>query len=379
MSEDTVAKQLDVDRSMLWGDRLRVLLNSNQISYGEINTLLRGKGIFVDSSDKAVIVPLLSSCLLTPAEFSHLISLSYTRESLEKYKTDKLTLSSSTTDWRKPVLDNFEEIIGGLSLDSGHSFVKNPTIVSRRNELEIQYTIKKEDYSKDWIERELQFSGGIVISKRDGELILELEKTHTSKETDRINNIFAKSLTSHWKKQNIVKEETPRSIRFNDFSNEERIKFFLQLTGASSAALKFDELSDVEIVRDESAGALPNDPGINWMEGKVKTIRISGEKLDQLGLITNTKFHQFCLLVKMSASYEFQSGATKGKCTVIFSFGRKSASERDFSNTEFHICIDRVPRLSGQAEKDARRNILRNLCDLRDQAISTVKSKRKGL
>jgi hypothetical protein len=112
------------------------------------------------------------------------------------------------------------------------------------------------------------------------------------------------------------------------------------------------------------------------MEGKVKTIRISGEKLDQLGLITNTKFHQFCLLVKMSASYEFQSGATKGKCTVIFSFGGKSASERDFSNTEFHICIDRVPRLSGQAEKDARRNILRNLCDLRDQAISTVKSKR---
>jgi len=96
-------------------------------------------------------------------------------------------------------------------------------------------------------------------------------------------------------------------------------------------------LSEVEIVRDESAGALPDDPSIKWMEGKVKNIRISGEKLDQLGLITESKFHKYCLLVKMSASYGFQFGANKGRCSVIFSFGGKSASEKDFSNTEFHI------------------------------------------
>jgi hypothetical protein len=376
MSNDIVAKQLDVERNMLWGDRLRVLLNSNQITYGEINTLLRRKGIFVDSSDKAVIVPLLSSCLLTPEEFSSLISLSYTRESLEKYKTDKLTLNPSASDWRQLVIDNFDEIIGGLSLDSGHTFVKNPTITSGKDQLEIQYTIKKQDYSKDWIDQELQFSGGMVISKRDGELILELEKTHTSKETDRINNIFAKSLTSHLKKNNIVNEDTPQSIKFNDFSNEERVKFFLLLTGANHMALNFDELSEVEIVRDEGAGALPNDPSVQWMEGKVKNIRISGEKLDQLGLVKESKFHKFCLLVKMSASYKFTSGVNKGKCSVIFSFGGKSTSDRDFSNTEFHISIERIPRLSGEEEKDARRSILRSLCDLRDKAITTIHNAR---
>lgn len=374
MSDEAIAKQLDVERNMLWGDRLRVLLNSNHISYGEINILLRRKGIFIDSSDKAVIVPLLSSCLLTPDEFSHLISLSYTRESLEKYKTDKLTLNSSYSDWRQSVMDNFGEIVGGLSLDPSHTFVKNPTIISKKDQLEIQYTILKEDYSKDWIGREMQFSGGIVISKRDGELILELEKTHTSKETDRINHVFAKSLTSHLKKHNIVQEELPQSIRFEHFTNEERIRFFIHLTGASSLMLKFDELSDVEIVRDEAAGALPDDPSIKWMEGKVKTIRINGEKLDTLGLITNTRFHRFCLLVRMSATYKFQVGAAKGKCSVTFFFGGKSASNRDFTNTEFHIAIDRIPRLSAQAEKDVRRSILRNLCDLRDQAIATIHS-----
>lgn len=376
MSNDIVAKQLDVERNMLWGDRLRVLLNSNHITYGEINSLLRRKGVFVDSSDKTVTVPLLSSCLLTPEEFSSLISLSYTRESLEKYKTDKLTLNPSAGDWRQSVIDNFDEIIGGLSLDSGHTFVKSPTLTSEKDQIEIQYTIKKEDYSKDWIDQELQFSGGMVISKRNGELILELEKTHTSKETDRINNIFAKSLTTHLKTQKIVNEEAPKSIRFNDFSNEERVKFFLLLTGANSVALKFDELSEVEIVRDEAAGALPDDPSVKWMEGKVRNIRISGKKLDQLGLITESKFHKYCLLVKMSASYGFKFGANIGHCSVIFSFGGKSASEKDFSNTEFHISIDRIPRFSGDAEKGVRKNILRSLCDLRDKAITQIHNAR---
>lgn len=311
MSGHQIAKQLDLERCMLWGDRLRVFLNSGHISYGEINELLREKGIFVDSSERSVIVPLLSSCLLTPEEFSRLISRSYTRESLEKYKTDKLTLSSTAADWRSPILENFPSIIDGLSLESGHEFVDLPTVISKsKDELEIVYTIKIEDFSKDFIDQERQFSGGIIVSRRGSELILELQKTHTSKETDRINGVFIKSFTNNWKNKGIVEEQVPQSIRFDDFSNEERIQFFLLLTGANSPALSFDELSDIEIVRDESAGALPDDPAISWMEGKVKKIRINGEKLDKLGLITNKGFHRYCFLIKMSASYHFQSGAT---------------------------------------------------------------------
>lgn len=379
MTRRELAKQVDLDRCILWGDRLRVLLNSSHISYGEINELLREKGIFLDSTEKSITVPLLSSCLLTPSEFSRLIARSYTRESLDKYKTDKVTLSSATADWVSTLLENFENFVGGLSLESGHEFVDCPTITKRPSgELEILYTIKREDYSKDWIERELQFSGGIIVSKRDGDLILELQKTHTSKETDRINSILVKAITTHWKDSGLIKEQKPKSIRFDDFTNEERIWFFMLLTGATGGALSFDELIDIEIVRDESAGHLPSDPAISWMEGRVKRIRISGEKLDKLGLITNKTFHRFCLLVKMSAVYQFQSGATKGKCTVVFWFGGKTAHERDFSNTELNIWIDRIPRLGKDSEQEVRRKILRSLCDLQDSAMAEILSKREA-
>ena len=42
----TPAKQFDFERAMLWGDQLRVLLNSEHISPGEIMETLKEKGIF---------------------------------------------------------------------------------------------------------------------------------------------------------------------------------------------------------------------------------------------------------------------------------------------------------------------------------------------
>ena len=38
---DKPAKQFDYERAMLWGDRLRVLLNSDHISNGEITETLK--------------------------------------------------------------------------------------------------------------------------------------------------------------------------------------------------------------------------------------------------------------------------------------------------------------------------------------------------
>lgn len=374
MNSIVPAKPFDVDRGMLWGDRLRVLLNSNHISYGEINEVLREKGVFVHSIEKSVIVPLLSSCLLTPSEFESLISRSYTRESLEKYKTDTLTLSKATAEWHDTALMNFSTLVSDLTPDVGHEFVDRPSIVSHSaDELEISYKIKKIDMSRDWIGREQVYSASIFATRRNEDLVLELQKTHTCKETDRLNNLIVRSVSNFWKKNSVVENPEPQSIKFTDFSNEERVQFFIKLTGASAKSLSFDELSDIEIVRDETAGPLPDEPAISWMEGKVKRIRINGEKLNELGLLSNNAFHRHCFLVKMSASYNYQEGANTGKCTVIFSFTGKTNHERDFSDSEFNICIERIPRVPDRAVEQAiRRNILRHLWELRDDAMQTI-------
>lgn len=378
MIERKASLPLDLDKCTLWGDKLRVLLNSGQISYGEINSTLREKGIFIDSSEKAIIVPLLCTCLLTPREFSRLISRSYTRESLEKYKTDKVQLiNQKDAEWLPLVVENFETLISGITLDSSCEFTSAPIITQHPSgEIEIVYTIKREDYSRDFLHRELEFSGGIVISQKGGELVLEFQKTHTSKETDLVNSILVKTITGHLKNNNVILDSKPKSIKFDDFTNEERVWFFLKLTGIATADLTFIELVEVEMLRDESAGSLPNDPAINWMEGKVRRIKVGGEKLDQLGLIKSKAFHHYCQITKMNATYRFQQGGTGGECGICFWFGKKSSYDRDFSGAEFNISIEKLPRISKESEFLIRKNILRSLFDFRDSAISELLAKR---
>lgn len=376
MSSRPFARQVDLQCCILWGDRLRVLLNSDHISYGEINALLREKGIFVCSSDKSVTVPLLSSCLLTPTEFERLIMRCYSRESLEKYKTDKLTLSTKTANWQSDALIDFDQICAQIKPGAGCQFVVSPNAArTHSGEIEIGYSIRREDFSKDWIEQELEFSGAIRISRQGDQLLLELQKTHTSKETDQINSSIVQALTSRWKLAGSIVEDKPLSIRFEDFTNEERFRFFISLTSSGAPSFQFGELVDIEIIRDQGAGDLPNDPSINWMEGRVKRAHITGDKLHELGLFVKPVGHKHYLLVKMSANFHFQCGGTTGTCLVVFSFSSRGVQGR-YARSELSASIERLPRLSKNAEATVRKSILRSICDLQDFALSDVHARR---
>jgi hypothetical protein len=76
----------DINSSIFLGNDLRVLLNSDHISYGEIHNTLKEKGVFIGNNEKSVTVPLLSATLLTPDDFSKLIESSVNRESRPKVK-----------------------------------------------------------------------------------------------------------------------------------------------------------------------------------------------------------------------------------------------------------------------------------------------------
>ena len=75
------------------GAELRVLLNSEHVSYGEVHSALKAKGIFSGSNDKSVTVPLLSATLLTPSGYSALIEASVDRDSKPKVKVSALDLA----------------------------------------------------------------------------------------------------------------------------------------------------------------------------------------------------------------------------------------------------------------------------------------------
>ena len=92
---------LDSNYLIPLGSELRVLLNSEHISYGEVHSALKMKGIFSGSNDKSITVPLLAATLLTPSGYSALIEASVDRDSKPKIKVSALDLVAifEAFDW----------------------------------------------------------------------------------------------------------------------------------------------------------------------------------------------------------------------------------------------------------------------------------------
>lgn len=371
----TPAKQFDYERAMLWGDRLRILLNSDLISDGEIVETIKEKGIFIGSTARSDTVPLLSSCLLTPDEFTKLVGKSFIRESGKKYSSCKFKLTSTAADWKTEITNNFDSVIEGVTLGEDREFASAPAIVVEPNgDVRIAYSLRVLDFSQDWIEQEIVYPGEIMLKQSGGGLEIEVNRYRTSKDTGKFNDFITSAIGKFYKSKGVTTDETPESIAFDDFTNSERIRFFLQLTSVDTHEFTFKEIGDFEIIRDQEAGVLPKDQKIEWMEGRVKKIQINGKDLGKVFLLNEPTYYQYYYLVKMTAIYAFKFGANSGECSIVFTFSGKTSRGDDYSETTFDFSIERLSRVEEGSKNQIRKNIIQRIQKQRDTAFTYVKS-----
>ncbi|CAO3456144.1 hypothetical protein [Azospirillum largimobile] len=213
-----MATPFDYLKKIPTGTELRILLSSERVSYGDIQDVLKMKGIFVANSDKSITVPLLSATILTPSEFNYLIEQSVDREQRPKTKISSIELTGSGGQWSSTIRGiTSESIIGTCKLGGNISFVDPPKIIFiKKNEVKIPYKVRRKDFSKDWIEREIIFSGEINLQECGENLKLEVSSSHTCRETDEINKSILRTVINELKREGITSQEKPKSITFGD-------------------------------------------------------------------------------------------------------------------------------------------------------------------
>lgn len=352
--------KFDIRSTILSGNELRVLLNSEHISYGEIHNTLKSKGIFIGESDKSITVPLLASTILKPDEFSNLIESSINRESIPKKKTLSHELTADNLDWVSPLKGLFDEQLNSNLLISdvdSINFVDFPDVVIEdNNRIKISYKVNRKDYSKDWIERDLDFSGEIIIERSGNQLKLDLLTTHSSKETEKINKKIATEISKTLHDLNIVKSEHPNIITFGAFDNEERVRFFKRLTAGKKPNLSLGTVDNIEINLDQNGPKIPNDPQISWMNKTVKRIKIDGDRLNDIFLISDEKYYKHIHILKMEIEYPFSFGQNSGRCKVVFSFSTPSKKSDIPEESEFIFYCSRVT-MDNNINPDARKTV----------------------
>ena len=374
-------ERLDIHSTIPSGTELRILLNSEHISYGEVQTTLREKGIFVGDSEKSVTVPLLSATLLTPDNFSRLIECSVSRESRPKVKVSNLELVSADVNWIEPLREDlFIPEFNPVANIGSVEIASEPTVViENKDKVRIPYVIKRQDFSKDWLQRELDFEGEIVIERHGGTLKLDFSSTHSSKETERINRKIVSRVSKILNDSKLVSSSKPNQITFGSFSNKERVRFFKRLTAGFPPSLSTGAVNDIEISRDMASPPLPNDPQVEWMNQTVRRLKVDGERLNDIFLISDERYYDCYYIQRMNVTFPYAVGANSGECRIIFSFSNAGRNEADPVSAELVFEPDRTTyknAVNAEAKKSISTAINRALRSLVEEKYEGIVSER---
>lgn len=299
------------------------------------------KGVFVNSADEDSAFPIITTSLLSPVEFEFL------KEKLQA-KEDREKIITRTLDWESEkslisaIPDNFDiqEII--KTNFPKFKVIGSPNfkmVDNNPNRITLDFKCETANYSKAWYRGKNEFKGQVTFEKvTTNDNKVQLQIVHTSPETTDIAEKVAKNLERHFKQNNFInpKKEIQR-ILFKDFTNEERINFFLSMTEGSDV-FGFIKATFLDIGPDPGE-SLPE--GINWLElAKVRELNINGEVLHNVHFIKDPRLHKFMELAEMEIIYTFSIPAAEGSCRIRFGF--PNFFTKRISNIEFIVDIVKI-------------------------------------
>ncbi len=332
----------NINRFLPFGESLRAILQHDSIKDKERRQLLRMKGVFVNNSDEDSTFPILTTSLLSPTEFEFLKERLQAKEDREKIITRTLDWESNKTLIAAIPDDfNIQEII--KTNFPKYTVIGNPnfTMVEKNpNKITLDFKCETTNYSKVWFRGKNEFKGQINFEKvttKDNKVQLQI--IHTSPETTDIAEKVSKHLEKHFKANNYMDPQKEiQRILYKDFTNEERIQFFMSMTDGNNV-FNYTKATFLDIGPDPSE-TLPFD--IRWLElAKVRELNINGEKLHELPFLKDKNLHKFMELVEIEIIYDFSLLSVEGSCKIKFGFGNYDFKKR-IGNVEFVVDIQNI-------------------------------------
>lgn len=340
-----------------------------------MKNILAERGVYIGDSDKKSSIPILTLSILSPREFEKLQELQKTKEDSLKTKIIKAKSQSDKNlnnlipqdlVKRDDLIDEYD----CFDFDTDLSFNMDD-----QNKLVLDYTIIREDVTKDWANNKSRYTGRVEIEKSATQGMICFRNEYTSSETEVINKKIIKMVTNHLQiLGEISNKESPFEITSDKFNNIQRFAFMLQLANDSpSGFLSFEAVKNIEIGPDRKVNMPDN---TKWMGGSVKNIIINSEKgktLENIEYISDKQYHEFLILRKVQAQYKFSFGVLEGQCIVEYGFPHYFRSH--VRNHSFEVSVPKI-YFSKDSKSENSRNassfILKEFQDMIQQKYDSV-------
>lgn len=366
---------INTDTLLPVGERLKPLLSKSCISESDMKNILAERGVYIGDSDKKSSIPILTLSILSPREFEKLQELQKTKEDSLKTKIIKAKSQSDKNlnnlipqdlVKRDDLIDEYD----CFDFDTDLSFNMDD-----KNKLVLDYTIIREDVTKDWANNKSRYTGRVEIEKSATQGMICFRNEYTSSETEVINKKIIKMVTNHLQiLGEISNKESPFEITSDKFNNVQRFAFMLQLANDSpSGFLSFEAVKNIEIGPDRKVNMPDN---TKWMGGSVKNIIINSEKgktLENIEYISDKQYHEFLILRKVQAQYKFSFGVLEGQCIVEYGFPHYFRSH--VRNHSFEVSVPKIyfsKDSKSENSRNASRFILKEFQDMIQQKYDSV-------
>lgn len=366
---------INTDTLLPVGERLKPLLSKSCISESDMKNILAERGAYIGDSDKKSSIPILTLSILSPREFEKLQELQKTKEDSLKTKIIKAKSQSDKNlnnlipqdlVKRDDLIDEYD----CFDFDTDLSFNMDD-----QNKLVLDYTIIREDVTKDWANNKSRYTGRVEIEKSATQGMICFRNEYTSSETEVINKKIIKMVTNHLQiLGEISNKESPFEITSDKFNNIQRFAFMLQLANDSpSGFLSFEAVKNIEIGPDRKVNMPDN---TKWMGGSVKNIIINSEKgktLENIEYISDKQYHEFLILRKVQAQYKFSFGVLEGQCIVEYGFPHYFRSH--VRNHSFEVSVPKIyfsKDSKSENSRNASRFILKEFQDMIQQKYDSI-------
>ncbi len=304
------------------GNNIRQLLVKSNISDNGINLFLKSKGVFIGNLEKNTSVPLLMKTIVSPDDFELLYEIQKTKEDSIKYRTatigcnkdfDLAEVLSEKIDLNKIIRESH-------TYQPDYKVIGNPSfIIDKEGNAEFPYRIERENVLNDWTDSKTYHNGSIVIEKDNlGNVEISIQQNATSKETLIINNILLNHVKSVFRQNSLINDDQELiCIKFNDFTNKNRIQFLYSFIGDFTIYTKFHSLTDINLYLDQT---VQGHEDLEKFLKELDNLRLRGKALQKHIFIKSNIYHEKLLFASLNLKYELNYNGVSGWMYLQLSF-----------------------------------------------------------
>ncbi|SUI92083.1 GapS4b family protein [Shewanella morhuae] len=302
--------KINLKEKLLFGNSLRDLLNDSNVTASTLRKISRKRGIFICNNEKSEYVQSLVSTGISPSELAEIIDTIITKEENPKYQSQ--IIKCKTTEFSLINIVPTEFNLNTIAQEefSNYKIIGMPSFKAINNgkeHIELNFSIERFQMTNSSYKNITEFKGKVIIKKEKNGIDVKTTTSHSSVETKLIANKIVSYFLLELKKSGIVNErEKLIKIRFNSFTNKNRVAFLNELSQRPTGieTLYFKDTKDIGF-KPEQNSLLPND--ISWMQDNVSNMALQGKKLHSTLFFKEKKYHEHIQLYKVVALYHLDN------------------------------------------------------------------------